>query len=139
MLIFEMFWQTSIFCKLFDLTTLKSSVIEDIGRLNVSHQQYQTEVTYSFFRWLLLGVSFAENRKMERIQRKKQLLEDAEDSKWSREARKAKIARDRVFDITKLGGESNDTSDSECEQEEDHRDKTTKSGGSNKRNNTVGG
>jgi len=38
---------------------------EDLSHSTERPKQYMAEISYSFFRWALLGMSLAENRRME--------------------------------------------------------------------------
>jgi len=38
---------------------------EDFGRTTGRPKQYMAEITYNFFRWALVGMSVAENKRME--------------------------------------------------------------------------
>ena len=62
-----------------------------------------------FFRWVLLGISLAENRRRERKIKKKKAAESATDFKWAEDMRNTRLEREKVFDISILGITSTQT------------------------------
>ena len=56
-----------------------------------------------FFRWVLLGISLAENRRRGRKIKKKKAAESTTDFKWAEDMRNSRLERAKVFDISILG------------------------------------